>query len=175
MAFITVEELSAWLHQDLTSMSGDALQACELASDAVADHLRQTVSSTTATKSYTGVWDTAFVLPERPAGIVTAVTIDGDTVTDWTQVGQILHRESGWGGPEVVVTVAYTFGWVTIPNTIKTVTLRVAARMFRNPMGRVTEGGDGYTMTLDSTIGPRILTGDEQAALNRFRPRVGMI
>ena len=53
-----------------------------------------------------------------PVSAVTAVTIDGDAITEWTAFPIGLFRACGWGNVGSVVTVAATFGSATVPADI---------------------------------------------------------
>lgn len=78
---------------------------------------------------------------------VTAVTIDGAAVTDYTVVGERLFRYAGWltsAYSPPVITVIYTTSGV-VPDDVLGAVLAVAADIYENPRGLASESIDDYT------------------------------
>lgn len=129
MAFATTDDLATRLGRTLTSTEED--QAAALLDDATAviqELIGQKVEEDTATVH---LWVTDpqsrwLVMPQKPVTAVTAVTIDGTTVTDYTVLPDALWRSDGWidgaqSSPHepILVTVAHTYGYATVPADLK--------------------------------------------------------
>lgn len=63
---------------------------------------------------------------------VTAVSIDGTTVSDFYEVGNGLWRAQGWGYQPVPVTVSATFGAAEVPDDIVDMTCQLAVSWLRH-------------------------------------------
>lgn len=116
---------------------------------AYTNQLLDVVAADTVTLDGTGT--DVLLLPELPVTDVTAVTDDGDALAEadnwaWTDTG-ILWRLGGnvWTAGRGRYEVTYDHGHATIPDAIRMVVLRVAARAVNNPEGLTQEGLGGYT------------------------------
>lgn len=105
-------------------------------------------------------------LPKGPVTEVSAVTVDGSSVSDWDLVKDKLIRSSlddaspfvtpttpHWGGPHVVVAVTYTHGFATVPDEVKDVCFDLLAMAWHNPTGVRSQAIDGYSVTFGGTRG----------------------
>lgn len=95
-----------------------------------------------------GSCSTMLELPQRPVTAVTAVTVDGDTVTDWTWPGQArwLRRSCGWGYLSTVA-VTYDHGYAADDYRLvpaQNATLGLAREAAVNPSGVESESIDDY-------------------------------
>lgn len=76
------------------------------------------ITLTTSTITLTTEASRRLELPVRPIHAVTAVRIDGQTITDWVLRGQSLWREAWWQAPQSIpslVDVTVEYGWHEIP------------------------------------------------------------
>lgn len=67
------------------------------------------------------------------------------------------------------VTVVYTHGYQNVPEDVRLVAVRIAARIFKNPLGRTSYNVDTANYQGASDVSPRILTGDEKMVLKRYK------
>ncbi len=174
---ISTNDLGMYLQQTLTDFENEARFAVEAASSAVRAYCRRSLSYV-ENDERTFRWRDAITLPDAPIISIESVKID-DTIVDWYRdfSGRIV---ASWSPsvenfistnnyPYPDVTITYSHGYVEIPEHIKMVTTRVAARMFKNPMQRTTYSADNLTYTTSSDVSPRILTLDEQMMLKPHR------
>ncbi len=109
----TYDDLSA---RDIPSTSRTDADLAS-ASAAVREAAGSPISQVTATARALGGRGQWLHLP-GPVVAVTAVTIDGETVTDSTAFPHALFRRCGWGEVGSVVTVTGTFGLAEVPADI---------------------------------------------------------
>lgn len=182
-ALATTDELEQHLQQSLGEYRESAVALLDQVSDLARAYIGQTLTRATSTVTLRGTSDTDLRLPERPVVSVSAVTLDGTTVStsEYRLLGDTLVRSYGWGHRNLPVAVTYVHGWLTdeVPADLKNVILRATGRAFKNPVGVLAEmlpGGYSATFDTQGNIGgPRILTGDEQMVLNRYRRRLAMV
>ena len=85
------------------------------------------VASTVSLLAPEGLW---LRLPGGPVTAVSAVSVDGDAVTDWTLAEGALYRSSGWRGSRVdpsLVEVTFTHGYATVPDDVVGLVAALAA------------------------------------------------
>lgn len=174
-------------------------QLLDLVTAEIQAEIGQTIEDGTTTVSLAGSWSRDLELPERPITAVTSVSLNGSvlptgswdwnglrtirygvtfegTTGDWIDVDVIPYHgatwfDSGlrWGGPTSVISVTYTHGG-TVPNDLKLITLRVAARSMASPSGDIrSEALGAYSVTYaagTATDGP-LLTGPERKGLRK--------
>lgn len=159
---IAISDLEAFLQQDLTDYSVEAQAACDQASAVVEDYCKRSFAQV-IDDEITLRWRPSIVLPNPPVTEISSVDVDGTAAEyDLDESGRLWPLTRG---SQIVIT--YTHGFATIPETVKLVALRLAARIFKNPVGRVSYSVDGQSLQGASDVSPRILTGDEMATLNR--------
>lgn len=104
-----------------------------------------------------GTTDSWLDLPQRPVakGAVTAVTVDGQAVTDFKQFGGRLFRRCGWQtscGEPSEVAVTYNHG-VQAPGQrlqlARNAVLSTIVGVYGNPGGASSEQIDDYSVTYD--------------------------
>lgn len=159
---IEISDLEAFLQQDLTDYQVEAQAACDQATAVVEDYCKRSFAQV-ENDERTMRWRPSIVLPDPPVTEITSVTVDG-------QASEYDLDASGRLWPATVgdqITIVYTHGYATIPDTVRLVALRLASRIFKNPNGRVGYSVDGQSIQTAADVSPRILTGDEMATLNR--------
>jgi hypothetical protein len=136
VAFADVEDLAALLGDTFdASRTAQGELALELASTAIRSVSGQTIDFVEDDIIIvTAPWDEVLDLPQRPVIDVASVEVDGTADTDWELIGSAIHRTTGgWGGPDVLVEVAYTHGYEIVPAAVRSVCLQAAARFMINP------------------------------------------
>jgi hypothetical protein len=98
-----------------------------VASAAVREAAGTPISQTTSTLTLEGPVTEWMSLPGQPVTAVSAVTVDGEAVTDWRLRGGRLWRAGGWSrgwGPSEVE-VAQTHGLAAVPEDIVDLVCRI--------------------------------------------------
>ena len=136
--FCTISDLEAFLQVTIAADSDSAARAITEASEAIRNYCRQQIDQVEDDEYTFDVegTPTKLFLPELPVTEVSEVVEDGDTLTvdDDYKLGRhgILHRIGGHWCPGVqTVTVTYTHGLATIPEDIKAICVRAAARAYQ--------------------------------------------
>lgn len=161
---IAISDLEAYLQQDLTDYGTEAQAACDQATAVVEDHCKRSFAQV-ENDAITIRWRPAIVLPNPPVTEITSVEVDGVASDyDIDDSGRLWMRSSG-----DQIAIVYTHGYETIPDTVRLVALRLAARIFKNPVGRVSYSVDNASMQMSQDVSPRVLTSDEMATLRRYR------
>lgn len=159
---IAISDLEAFLQQDLTNYPVEAQAACDQASAVVEDYCKRSFAQV-EDDEITMRWRPSILLPDPPVTAITSVTVDGvASEYDIDASGRLWPATQG-----DQITIVYTHGFVTIPDTVRLVALRLASRIFKNPTGRVSYSVDGQSTQGATDVSPRILTGDEMTMLNR--------
>ena len=161
---IAVSDLEAFLQQDLTDYAVEAQAAVDQASAVVEDYCKRSFAQV-ADDVLTLRWRPSVVLPNPPATEIASVEVDGQAaayeIDDSGRLWPLVR------GTEIVIT--YTHGYASIPDTVRLAALRLASRIFKNPVGRVSYNVDNASYQGASDVSPRVLTGDEMAILRRYR------
>lgn len=123
-------------------LSTRAAKALGIASSAVRDAADSAISEVIGTITITAPAGSVLGLPAL-ARDVTAVTIDGTTVTDYRNLGTALWRAVGWASEPVPVTVTGTFGLPAVPDDIVDLTVQLAVAWLQHD-----EQGGGSTAGL---------------------------
>ena len=171
MALITLEELVAYIQQDVPAATGQL--AIEGASDMVTSYCRQSFAVSTDTKLLpTSTGGYVVKLPQGPVtDVATVLNSRGQTLA--------LTEDYYWNGvsaeirltrPDDVVTVTYTHGLDSVPAAVKLVCLSIASRTYANPTSLRTEFIADYQATNFS--GAIDITKAEKAVLDRYRANV---
>jgi hypothetical protein len=161
---ISTNDLGLYLQQILDDYISEAQAACDLATAVVEAHCRRTftqvVDDTLVTR-----WRPRIVFPSPPVTEVTSVKVDGVlTSCDYDASGNIWPSIQG-----NQIEIVYTHGFTEIPDAVRLVALRIAARIFKNPTGRVSYSVDSASYQMAQDVSPRIITGDEMVMLRRYR------
>ena len=173
--FITTTDLSNRLGRDVTADPG-ATSAIASACQICRTVAEQTFDAGTTTVSLDGTGTDALLLPERPVGTVSAVMVNGGTVTDWTlsAAGALFRGTAGpvsgatWpmGRQNVRVTYGHGYQTLTVPSDVCEVALELAMRMVAQGVAQSETVGDvqiAYGMAADD------LTANELRILERYR------
>lgn len=151
MSLASVTQLADYLHETPWAVGSAeqrrAQQALDIASAIVRSRTGQRFEAGTYTVRLTATDEQWLTLPQRDVSAVSAVTLDGTAVTDYTLVGNRLFRYSGWRtdgyGPPLVDVTFTTTGQV--PDDVLGAVLAVAADIYENPRGLASETIGDYT------------------------------
>lgn len=162
-AFFTVDELEA--HLRVTVSDTDAAeQYADSASGIIRDYLGQRIDRVrNDTAVVVGDGSELLMLPEMPVTAVSAVSVGGSalSVGEWSfgpkgqlwryvSASEVLSWVAKW--PKgVPVTVTYDHGYVAVPAAVKAVALELAAGLYQNPAGVVSEAVGQYSVTYGSS------------------------
>lgn len=147
-AFCTIDDLEAFLQVVIPDGNASATAAIAAASAAIQNYCRQRIEQVAADVLTLTVeaHRSVIVLPEQPVTAVASVVEDGTTLTvgtdyRWTAAGLLVRQSRAWnsGWQEVVVT--YTHGYATIPDDLKAVCIRAAARAYQAGLRASAAGG----------------------------------
>ena len=161
----SIADLANYLQQNLDDYTLESTYATEMASAAVRAYCRRTLTYCIDDER-TLRWRPNIVLPNPPVVAITSVMVDQEEV-DWERLANGSIALAGVPADDVKIT--YTHGFEEMPAVIGMVAVRVAARIFKNPMQRVTYGADNVSYSTATDVAPRILTGDEQMMLKPYR------
>ena len=182
--FATAQEIADRLGVSFSTAEETQADAyCEDASDLIREYCRQELSLSTGLvmrrEAPEGPW---LDLPQRPVVSVSSVTVNGQAVTDYSQIGDRLYRVYGWAWPSVdtippmaiyglksIVEVTYDAGNATVPNAVAATCRRMVIRAMSNPTGVARESIDDYTVQRLSDRGGVFLDDDDKKALRRYR------
>lgn len=162
---IAISDLEAFLQQVLEpDYSVEAQAACDMATSVIEEHCKRSFTQV-ADDELTLRWRPSIVLPNPPVSAVTSFEVDGEPasyeVDDSGRIWPALRGD--------VITLTYSHGYATIPDAVRLVAVRIAARIFKNPQGRVSYTADNLQYQGAPDVSPRILTGDEMTMLRRYR------
>lgn len=168
-ALFTREQLASLVQGDLDTATADLVR--DMATSAVQSYTDQWLFYVVDEQiTLPGSSEPVLFLPQRPVVGVSAVSISGTALTDYSLLsGGRLSRRLGWYWPSAYpsVTVTYTHGYFTIPANIRAAALLVARRLYENPAGLRSETIGSYAYTVGGTgeVGGLTLTPDEQQLL----------
>jgi hypothetical protein len=159
--YATPSELASYLQQDVDTST--ATLVLTIASGAFSNAADTWFVATTATYSTKGGPGLCLELPFRPVTAVSAVRLNGVTITGWTLVKNALYRQAGFGTwaafPPDLVEVDLTHGYTTVPDDVKGAVLETAAQAYETPVGAViSETIDDYAIRYATTGGGIQLT-----------------
>ena len=137
--FCDVADIATFLQVTIAAGNASALAAIVEASAAIQNYCHQVIDEV-EDDEYTfdvDVRQTRLFLPELPVTDVAEVIEDGETLTvdDDYKLGLhgILHRVGAYWYPGIqTVTVTYSHGHVTIPDIVKSICIRAAARAYQS-------------------------------------------
>jgi len=190
--FATADDLAVRLGLELSDDEAErAERLLEAASGLIQDEAKQTIALVEDDElTMSGTSDEVIKLPQRPVVSVASVTLDSVALaegSDWYLDGNAIVRipsssvlvleggeESapgggrGFGWPTQTLTIVYTHGYETIPESVKAIAVEAAVRVWVNP-GSVIQERAGETSTLyNQTPTGLMLTSDERRAIRRF-------
>lgn len=198
-AFCTIDDLEAFLQIVIADGNVSATAAIAAASAAIQNHCRQTISQVAADVLTLTVPENrrTILLPEQPVTAVASVVEDGTTLTvgtdyQWTRSGVLTRLGRCWASGWQDVVVTYTHGHGTIPDDLKDICVRAAARAYQAGLRAAAAGGiagiaseqlpdysvsftpetaSGSSSSLGASAAP-ILLQSERDALARYRMSV---
>jgi hypothetical protein len=149
--YATPTELAGYLQQDLDTYS--ATQALTLSTAEFIREAETAFSPTTTTWTTVADGCTQIELPYNNVTAVSAVRINGVTITGWTlRVGSI-YRAAGFGSrygwPPDQGDIDLTYGYTAVPDDVKLAVLEIASGTYEHPAGWVSETIDDYTVRYD--------------------------
>jgi hypothetical protein len=147
--YATPTELAGRLEKDLDTYT--ATQALTLASAEFSAAADTWFSSTSVTWTASSYGCTELELPYYPVTAVSAVRVNGVTVTGWSLRNGTLYRSAGFGyrysWPPDVIDVDLTHGYTSVPDDVKRAVLDMAAADYDNPTKVASEQVDDYRIT----------------------------
>lgn len=173
--FIDAQDLTDHLGRDVTGDNG-ALIALDAACDICRTVAEQSFNAGTATISLDGTGSDVLVLPERPSGTATAVTVGGSAETDFmvTEHGLLLRGSAGiWPRPvwpagrqNIQVTYEYGYAPIDLPRDVRVVALSIAERLLVQGVAKREAQGDA---SIDYATAATDLTAGELRILRKYR------
>jgi hypothetical protein len=134
---------------------------------------RSSFTTSTSTVRVAGTGSSTLILPGWPVSAVTAVVEDPDGAApgelvdyvEWSEDG-VLELLSGgrWAARRRFYEITFEHGYAEVPEDVRNLVLRVAARAFANPEGLATEGVGGYNagFAFDDTRLPTLSAPDRR-------------
>jgi len=170
--YATDVELAGKLQKNLDTYSAN--QVLTLASALFSREADTWFAPTTATYTTLGTLRPSINLPFRPVISVTAVRINGVTVTGWTLIKRTLWRPGGFGSPCQIppdqVDIDLTHGYAAVSDDVKAEVLDVAAQAYDIPVGAVVaESIDDYAVKYATTGGGLQLTHSARDLARMYR------
>jgi hypothetical protein len=159
--YATAADLASYLQQDVDTAT--ATLVLTLASGQFTQAADTWWSPQSITYTHVGTRCTSLVLPFLPVTSVTAVRINGVTVTGYTLINGILYRPVGfgvsWARPPDKVEVDLVHGYTTASDDVKAAVLDMAAQAYTTPVGAVVgESIDDYQVRYANAAGGVQLT-----------------
>lgn len=198
-AFCTIADLEAFLQVTIGTPNASATAAIAAASAAIQNYTRQRIEQVAADVVTLTVEasKSVILLPEQPVTAVASVVEDGTALTvgdhyRWTSAGILTRVGRGWASGWQDVVVTYTHGYATIPDDLKGVCIRAAARAYQAGLRAAAAGGiagiqseqlpdysvsftpetaSGQASSLGASAAP-ILLPSEKLILDRYRMSV---
>lgn len=173
-AFATAADLAAILgiEEFTEAQETRATALLELASGSVRAEARQAIDLVEDDELVRrGSSENTIMLPERPVGEITSITLDGEELDadSWLVDGRDVYRAGGWGHEGLQLVVTYSHGYEEIPEALKTVVLAVAMRAWTNPGGVLSQtlGAASTTFATEGAPSGLLLTEDERRVVRR--------
>lgn len=198
--FATVQEIADFLQVSIGAGAPTtaATQALTLASAAIQNYTRQNIAQVAAEAITLSVPadKRTILLPEAPVTVVASVVEDGITLVVgadkeyvWTAEGLLRRVGRDWNSGFQKVVVTYTHGYAVIPDDVKAVCIRSAARAYQAGLRSAAvaavaginsqqipdysvsyqpETGPGSSMLLGASAAPFLLPS-EREILDRYR------
>lgn len=173
-AFATPTELAGFLQTDLDTYS--ATQALDIASKAIRDHCDWNITEEIVTGKVLdcdgsrSIWLPTLLLTAVASVVENGVTLTVLTGFDWTSYGRLI-RAGRWPNQARSVTVTYTHGYATIPDSVKGACLSAAGRVYVNPDGIKQETIGAVSVTYNTPLYTSgvSLTEQEREDLGKYK------
>lgn len=168
--YATESELAGFLQRDVDTYS--ASQALTLASGEFSAACGVWFAAQTVTWTTEICADTRVFLPFRDVTAVSAVRVNGVTVTGWTLINGVLYQPVGFGSlgvfPPDVLAVDLTYGRTSVPDDAKKAVLQMAGQRYEAPLANVSmEQIDDFLVRYDGK--PVIANEDPAVVIARYR------
>lgn len=173
MQYATAAELASYLQVDSVD-TATANLVLSVASGQFSQSACTWFEPTAVTYTTTGTTCVSIRLPFRPVTAVSAVRINGVTVTGWTLIKNMLWRAAGFGTgcaiPPDKVEVDLTHGLAAPGDDVKGAVLETAATAYTAPVGAVLgERIDDYEIRVAASGGGVELTSAAQKLAAQYR------
>ena len=170
--YATASELAGYLQQDVDTYTAN--QALTLASSQFSQAACTWFAATSATYTTLGTPSVSIRLPFQPVTAVSAVRINGSTVTGYTLIKDTLYRASGFGTscaiPPDKVEIDLTYGYTSVPDDVKAAVIETAAAAYSVPVSAVTsEAIDDYQVRYSAAGGGVQLTASALKLAEQYR------
>lgn len=170
--YATAEELAGFLEQAVDTYTAN--QMLTLASGQFSQAASTWFAAQSATFTTYGTPCVAIRLPFRPVTAVSAVRINGATVTGWTLVKDTVFRAAGFGTsypiPPDEVEIDLTHGYTSVPDDVKAAVLETAAAGYAVPVAAVVgESIDDYQVRYSAAGGGVQLTAGALRLAHEYR------
>lgn len=141
-----------------------AARALDVASAAIRDAADGPISAATGTITTPAPGGSLLSLP-GPVRDVAAVTIAGEPVDDWSNLGHGLWRARGWGRTHAAVAVTATFGLPDVPADVSDLCVQLAVSWLQHDADgggslggvtsvRIDDAAETYSSEAASAISP---------------------
>lgn len=147
-AFCAIADLEAFLQVTIGTPNTPATAAIAAASAAIQNYCRQRIEQVAgdALTLTVAAGRRTILLPEQPVTAVASIVEDGTTLTvgteyRWTASGLLVRVGRDWASGWQDVVVTYTHGYSTIPDDLKGVCVRAAARSYQAGLRASASGG----------------------------------
>lgn len=170
--YATASELASFLQKDLDTAS--ATLVLTIASGRFAYEADTAFAATNTTYSVVVDGCSSLELPYRPVTAVSAVRVNGVTITGWVLRLNTLYRTAGFGyrnaWPPDQLDADLTYGYAAVSDAVKGAVLETAAQAYDVPVSAVTsESIDDYAVRYATTGGGLQLTASAAALAASYR------
>jgi hypothetical protein len=148
--YATAVELAGYLQQDVDTYTANLVLS--LASGSFSETAGTWFTAQTATFTTLGTLCRSIRLPFRPVTAISAIRINGVTVTGYTLIKNTVYRPVGFGTPYTLVPdkveIDLTHGYTSVPDDVKAAVLETAAAGYLQANATVlSERIDDYAVT----------------------------
>lgn len=171
MAYAEPQDLATWLGEDFDADETTRAQMLlDLATGEVDDVLEQNLEQVTDDQVVLdGTGTDTLVLPSWPVTAISALDEDGTSLTQgddyvWSRSGVVTRKRDVWPSLPRSVEVTFTHGYTTIPEVIRSATVKIAAASWVNPAGVRSESIGDYSYRVEAPA-----DGSVAAELERVR------
>ena len=136
MGFCSVEDINTFLGTTITPDDAQALLAIEEATAVIKNYCNQEIEQVSdETILLDGTGSTKLFLPELPVVSITSVEVDGVLLDPnyyaLAENGVLWRKYSTWTLGACNIKIVYTHGYTSIPEDVRGVCYRSAARLFQ--------------------------------------------
>lgn len=149
------DELFTFLRIDRESVQPAQREVAQMILDGVANEIERFTRTsfvlvTDAEIVVNGTGTRVLTLDEQPLIAVSSITTSDDMLVqpdnyEWSSDGRLRMKLGCWLNRLRYYTVVCTHGWETVPESVRLVALRVAARGYSNPTSLTQESAGGWS------------------------------